>query len=56
QDKTINAELVVQNFCYAGILLCNIWCHNSIFEKYINATYVDEATDPFINLEFASKE
>ncbi|CAG8833440.1 46089_t:CDS:2, partial [Gigaspora margarita] len=50
QGKTIDTELATQNFCHAGTILCDIWCHDPIFGKYMNATYVDEATNPFINL------
>ncbi|CAG8780836.1 45583_t:CDS:2 [Gigaspora margarita] len=52
QGRTIDTELATQNFRHASTMLCDIWCHDPIFGKYVNATYVDEATDPFINLEF----
>ncbi|RIB29153.1 hypothetical protein C2G38_2156113 [Gigaspora rosea] len=56
QGKVIDTELATQNLRYAGTMLCDIWCRDPIFGKRVNATYVDEATDPFINLEFAYEE
>ncbi|CAG8715305.1 23345_t:CDS:2 [Cetraspora pellucida] len=52
QGNVINTNLAAQNFNYAGTMLCDIWCYDSIFEKHVNATYIDKATDPFVNLEF----
>ncbi|RIB08670.1 hypothetical protein C2G38_2211032 [Gigaspora rosea] len=56
QGKIIDTELATQNFRYASTMLCDIWCYDPIFRKHVNATYIDEATDLFINLEFAYEE
>src|SRR6266540_2176128 len=52
QGKVINPELALQNFKYAKKTLCDIWNRNLIFEKHINAKYVEESKNLFENLQF----
>ena len=52
QGKVTNPELALQNFRYAGELLCDIWRKDLIFGKTVDAQYVEELTNPFENLEF----
>ncbi|PKB93135.1 hypothetical protein RhiirA5_442218 [Rhizophagus irregularis] len=37
QEKVINPELALQNFKYAGKALCDIWRHDLIFERSVDA-------------------
>ncbi|CAJ0841884.1 11266_t:CDS:2 [Entrophospora sp. SA101] len=50
--KVINPDLALQNFRYAGEALCNIWHHDLIFGKGVDARYVEELVNPFENLQF----
>ncbi len=52
QDKVINSELALQNFKYAEKTLCDIWNHDLIFGKHVNAKYVEESKNLFKNLQF----
>ncbi|CAJ0835274.1 1278_t:CDS:2 [Entrophospora sp. SA101] len=52
QGKVINPDLALQNFRYAGEALCNIWHHDLIFGKSVDARYVEELVNPFENLQF----
>jgi hypothetical protein len=56
QDKVINPDLALQNFRYAGEALCNIWHHDLIFGKSVDAWYVEELVNPFENLQFEGTE
>jgi len=48
--------LAFQNYQYAGGVLCNIWRHDLIFRKSVDAWYVEEFVNPFKNLQFESTE
>ncbi|CAB4494102.1 unnamed protein product [Rhizophagus irregularis] len=50
--KVTDPELATQNFRYAGEALCDIWSHDLIFGKQVNAQYVDTLTNPFENVQF----
>ncbi|CAG8684348.1 8458_t:CDS:2 [Gigaspora margarita] len=52
QGKVINLDLALKNFKYAGEALCDIWCHDLIFGKHVNAQYIEEFTNSFVNLQF----
>lgn len=52
QGKVIVLELALQNFQYAGESLCDIWCKDLIFGKYVDTQYVEELTNLFENIEF----
>ncbi|CAJ0852650.1 2716_t:CDS:2 [Entrophospora sp. SA101] len=52
QGKVINPDLALQNFRYAGEALCNIWRHDLIFRKSVDAQYIEELVNPFENLQF----
>ncbi|CAG8820678.1 40192_t:CDS:2 [Gigaspora margarita] len=52
QSKVINPELALKNFKYAGEALCDIWRHDLIFGKNVNAQYIEEFTTSFKNLQF----
>ena len=52
QGKVINPKLALQNFRYAGEALCDIWHRDLIFERSVNAQYVEELANPFENLQF----
>ena len=56
QGKVINPELALQNFRYAGEVFCDIWRHDLIFGRSVNAQYVEELANPFENLEFRGTE
>ncbi|CAJ0643233.1 11507_t:CDS:2 [Entrophospora sp. SA101] len=56
QGKVINPDLALQNFRYAGEALCNIWHHDLIFGKSVDARYVEELVNPFENLQFEGTE
>ncbi|CAB4430655.1 unnamed protein product [Rhizophagus irregularis] len=50
--RVTDSELATQNFRYAGEVLCDIWSHNIIFGKQVNAQYVYTLTNPFENVQF----
>ena len=52
QDKVIDSDLVLRNFCYVGESLCDIWRRDLIFGRSVDARYVEEFSNPFGNLEF----
>ncbi len=56
QGNVTNPELATQNFWYAEEALCNIWSHDSIFGKHVDARYIDTFTNLFENLEFKGTE
>ncbi len=56
QGKVINPELAAQNFCHSGEALCEIWHHDLIFGKKVDACYVDILTDPFEHIQFEETE
>ncbi|CAG8825740.1 22118_t:CDS:1, partial [Gigaspora rosea] len=56
QAKIIDPELAVQNFRYAGKILCDAWSHDLIFGKCVRTQYVDTFTNPFNNLQFEGSE
>ncbi|CAG8786570.1 13170_t:CDS:2 [Cetraspora pellucida] len=56
QGKIIDPELAVQNFRYAGEILCDAWSHDLIFGKCVHTQYVDTFTNPFDNLQFEGSE
>ncbi|CAG8832793.1 22040_t:CDS:2, partial [Cetraspora pellucida] len=56
QGKIIDSELAVQNFQYAGEILCDAWSCNLIFGKCVCTQYVDTFTNLFNNLQFEGSE
>ena len=52
QGKVNNLELALQNFRYAREALCDIWRHDLIFRRSVDAQYVKELDNPFENLHF----
>ncbi|CAG8782214.1 20886_t:CDS:2, partial [Gigaspora margarita] len=47
QGKVNNQELALKNFRFAGEALYDIWCHDLVFGKCVNAQYVEEFTNPY---------
>src|SRR5581483_1412713 len=56
QGKVVDPELAAQNFHYSGEALCEIWRHDLIFGKKVDACYVDVLTNPFKNVHFEGME
>ncbi|CAG8826066.1 16354_t:CDS:1, partial [Gigaspora rosea] len=56
QGNVICPKLALQNFKYAGKMLCDAWNHDLIFGKHVNAKYVEKTINPFKDLQFESTE
>ena len=56
QGKVIDLELATQNFRYSGEVLYEIWSHDLIFRKKVDACYINVLMNPFEHIQFKGTE